>query len=112
VILYADKMTASMKTAIDETLRRRELQEKYNIENKITPQTIKKAISDVMHSIYERDYAGVPDADEEAISPGSLKKRIDKLRRQMFSAAKKLDFETAAELRDRILDLEKRELGL
>ena len=110
VILYADNMTDSMKRAIDETLRRRRLQKAYNEEHGITPTTIKKAISDVLHSIYERDYVAVPETGEEALSPEEAGRRIAKLRREMLAAAKKLEFERAAELRDRISSIEKKGL--
>ena len=111
VILYADKMTRSMKSAIDETLRRRKLQKAYNREHGITPTTIKKEISDVLHSIFEMDYA-TPSIDEVEITPDKLPKELKKLRRAMLAAAKKLDFEEAAEIRDRIIHLENSNLGI
>lgn len=112
-LLYADAMTDSMKRAIDETVRRRGLQEAYNKKHGITPATIKKKISDVMHSIYEQDYVKVPGADEEDYVPREkIPKLIEKLRRQMLAAAKKLEFEEAAKLRDRIVDLEQKRVGL
>ena len=110
-ILYADTVTDSMRKAIDETLRRRSLQEAYNKRHGITPTTIKKKISDVLHSIYERDYPTVA-KDEEAIPLEQLDKNVGKLRRQMLAAAKRLDFEQAAKLRDRIIALEKKGMGL
>lgn len=112
VILYADTMTDSMKRAIDETLRRRKLQTAYNKKHNITPVTIRKEISNVLHSIYEMDYAGVPKADEEILSPDEATKKISRLRREMIAAAKKLDFERAAELRDKIAHMEKMGLGI
>jgi excinuclease ABC subunit B len=112
-LLYADVMTDSMKRAIGETVRRRSLQEAYNKKHGITPETIKKKISDVMHSIYEQDYVKVPGADEEDYVPREqLPRLIEKLRRQMLAAAKKLEFEEAAKLRDRIVDLEEKRVGL
>ncbi len=111
VILYGDKMTNSMRRAIDETLRRREKQAAYNKAHGITPTTIKKKISDVMHSIYEQDYPTVT-IEEDEVAPSKRAKHIAKLRREMLAAAKKLDFECAAELRDRILALERKELGV
>ncbi len=112
VIMYADSITDSMRRAIDETLRRREVQMEYNRVNGITPTTIKKNISDALHSIYEKDYPAIPATDEELVDPSKLQKTISKLRKQMLSAAKRLDFETAAELRDRISALEQRGLGV
>ena len=103
------KITDSMKRAIDETLRRRGLQEAYNKKHNITPETIKKKISDVLHSIYEQDYVNVPGPhDEEYVPKEKIPKLIEKLRRQMVVAAKKLEFEEAARLRDRVSELEKR----
>ena len=111
VILYADKMTRSMNVAIDETLRRRKLQKAYNKKHGITPTTIKKDISDVLHSIYEQDYV-TPDIDEERLPPAKAQKMVSKLRKQMLKAAKQLDFEAAAEIRDRMVEIERRDLGL
>ncbi|HQG14077.1 MAG TPA: excinuclease ABC subunit UvrB, partial [bacterium] len=111
VIMYADFITCSMRRAIDETMRRREAQMEYNRVNGITPSTIKKNISDALHSIYEQDYPAIPDPDDEPIDPSKFQKTISKLRKQMLAAAKRLDFETAAELRDRISALEQRDLG-
>jgi len=111
VIMYADKITKSMRTAMDETSRRRKIQGEYNKKHGITPQTIKKSISDVMHSIYERDYATV-DVDVEPISPEKMRKKVKALKRQMLAAAKKFDFERAAEIRDRILELERSSMGI
>jgi excinuclease ABC subunit B len=108
-LLYGDNMTDSMRRAIDETLRRRGLQEAYNKKHNITPETIKKKISDVLHSIYEQDYVNVPGPDDEDYVPeDQIPKLVEKLRRQMVAAAKKLEFEEAARLRDRVSELEKR----
>lgn len=113
VILYADQMTDSMKRAICETDRRRKLQAAYNKENGITPETIKKKISDVLHSIYEADYPALPSSGaEEEVPLDDIPKTVERLRRDMLKAAKRLEFEVAAELRDRIASLEKRSLGL
>ena len=115
VIFYADVMTASMRQAIGETSRRRQLQLAYNQEHGITPESVKKGIQDVLASIYERDYYTVPSVDDRAVDyipreeiPG-LVVRLDK---EMRAAAKGLEFERAAELRDRIADLERRRLGI
>ena len=115
VIFYADVMTASMRQAIGETSRRRQRQLAYNQEHGITPESVKKGIQDVLASIYERDYYTVPSLDDRAVDyipreeiPG-LVARLDK---EMRAAAKGLEFEKAAELRDRIADLERRRLGI
>jgi excinuclease ABC subunit B len=109
VILYADRVTQSMAVAIQETQRRRELQEAYNREHGITPQTIKKNIQDILTSVEEQDYFTVPtelgDIEEE-VPLDSIPKKITELRKEMKAAAEKLDFETAARKRDRIKELE------
>jgi len=114
VIMYADSITKSMEVAIRETIRRREIQNNYNIENDITPESIKKGISEIMGSIFERDYYTVPaTAQEETArfkSQHELFKFIQKLRKDMRKVAKDLDFEKAAEIRDRILELEKMDM--
>ncbi|MBI4211696.1 MAG: excinuclease ABC subunit UvrB, partial [Deltaproteobacteria bacterium] len=111
-ILYADVMTKSMQQAISETDRRRQKQLAYNQEHGITPETIQKAISDVMHSIYELDYVTPPTGEGEEIIPlDKLDKEIVRLRKKMHALAKKMEFEEAARLRDRILELEKRAAG-
>ena len=110
VILYADRMTGSMKLAIDETDRRREKQQAYNVEHGITPETIKKDIIDILGSIYERDYVELGKDDESHplpeglrhLRPDKLGKEIETMRAQMFRSARDLDFEKAAELRDAI----------
>ncbi len=113
VIMYADTITGSMKAAIDETNRRRKLQAEYNQKNGITPETIKSSIKDVLSSIYEADYYTVPvvaEKKEEYIPPHELPDIIKALRKEMGEAAKRLDFEKAAELRDRIKELEAMEV--
>jgi excinuclease ABC subunit B len=115
VILYADVMTGSMQQAIAETTRRRQLQQAYNQEHGITPETIKKDIQDVLASIYERDYYTVPALKDEEIQYipreeiPALMVQVDK---EMRAAAKRLEFEQAAKLRDKIAELEKRRLGI
>jgi len=113
-ILYADKITNSMEKAIKETNRRRSRQFEFNKENNITPESIIKNISKVMASIYEKDYVTVPklDSEEEEIMPHEIPRIIDSLKVQMKNAAKELDFERAAEIRDQIIKIEKMELGL
>jgi excinuclease ABC subunit B len=115
-ILYADQETDSMKAAISETNRRRARQEEYNRENKITPESIKKSIGDLLSSVYEHDYAEIPAVDEDPESRyrslGDLEAEIKALEKQMRDAAKALEFEKAAELRDRLRKLRAREFGL
>jgi len=111
-IFYADKMTGSMKAAIEETSRRRERQEIYNAENGITPESIKKSIDDILASVYERgDHVSVA-VDEARLSGKALEIQISKLEKQMKVAAGELEFETAARLRDEIRRLEAQELGV
>jgi excinuclease ABC subunit B len=113
VVLYADFVTESMKKALEETNRRRKIQEAYNRKNGITPETIKKAIPDILTSIYEADYVTVPAVAEEAeeyVSIFDLPKRVSRLKKEMREAAARLDFEKAGEIRDRIRSLEKKEL--
>jgi len=116
-ILYADKTTSSMKVAIDETNRRRALQQAFNDENGITPQSIRKGIGELLCSVSEADYVGVPElepAPDEARfrTIDELEKEIRQLEQQMRAAAKSLEFEKAAELRDRIRSLKSTEFGL
>ncbi|MGD9627651.1 MAG: excinuclease ABC subunit UvrB [Pyrinomonadaceae bacterium] len=111
-ILYADKITDSMKHAIDETARRRTIQEAYNTEHGITPTTIIKSIEATLVTAYEADYFKVPldlDAFEE-YSPKKLKETIQQLEADMRHAAKEMKFEQAAEIRDRLKYLREREL--
>src|SRR3954467_2069662 len=114
VIMYADTMTASMKTCIDETERRRAIQSAYNVEHGITPQSIVKSIDEVMTSVYEADYVTVAaDHDGEVFrTHGELEAHLATLQGQMKAAAANLEFEKAAALRDRIKQLRTRELGL
>ena len=102
-ILYADKVTDSMKFAMSETDRRRTVQEAYNIEHGITPASIVKHIDDVLSSVYERDYLTVPtkEAPKETFhSRADLDRRIAELESGMRAAAANLEFERAASLRD------------
>ncbi len=113
VIFYADEVTPSMRKAIDETNRRRNLQRRYNEAHGITPESIKKDISDILGSVYEADYVSIPtvsEPEEEYMSLDRLPKVIKSLKKEMLTAAGRLDFEEAARLRDRISYLEKREL--
>jgi len=114
-ILYADVMTKSMAGAIEETDRRREKQLAWNLANGITPESIKKDITSVMESVYERgDRVVVASAGQGALgmSPDELRKHIKKLDEAMRKAAGDLEFETAARLRDEIKQLEAVDLGL
>jgi excinuclease ABC subunit B len=113
VLLYADQLTESMKKAMDETRRRRRIQEAYNRKHGITPETVRKAIPDILASIYEADYVTVPtvaEEPEEYVSVFEISKRLSRLKKEMRAAASKLNFEKAAEIRDRIKSLEEREL--
>jgi len=115
VLLYADAVTDSMKNAISETDRRRDIQKDYNQKNGITPQSIRKRIDEVLSSIYERDYLDYSRIKEEKdiyFSPQIRKERIEKLEKLMSEAAKNLEFEKAAAFRDELKKLKKRELEI
>ena len=108
VIMYADNMTDSMKAAIDETNRRRSIQQAYNEEHGITPQTIKKAVRDlisVSKAIAKEELR--LEKDPESMSDKELDSLIAKIEKNMKKAAMELDFETAAELRDKMTELKK-----
>ena len=113
-ILYADRITDSMKRAMEETSRRRAIQEVYNRENGITPQTIIKPIEATLITASEADYFKMPtEVDQiEDYSPANLEATITRLEVEMRGAAKRFEFEKAAELRDRIKVLRERELQL
>jgi excinuclease ABC subunit B len=113
-ILYADRITDSMKRAIDETNRRRAIQEVFNRENGITPQTIVKPIEATLITASEADYFKMPSEVEELeeYSPEHLEATIERLELEMRAAAKRFEFERAAELRDRIKVLRGRQLQL
>ncbi|HEX5832310.1 MAG TPA: excinuclease ABC subunit UvrB [Pyrinomonadaceae bacterium] len=113
-ILYADRITDSMKRAMEETQRRRAIQEVFNRENGITPQTIIKPIEATLITASEADYFKVPtDVDQiEDYSPENLEATITRLELEMRGAAKRFEFEKAAELRDRLKVLRERELQL
>ena len=109
VILYADKKTKSIKKAIEETDRRRKLQLQYNKKNNITATSIKKGISDILESIYERDYTKI---DIDTSIGHNLKKHLKSLKKKMKEAAENLEFEEAAKIRDEIRKLEASELEI
>jgi excinuclease ABC subunit B len=114
VIMYAETMTESMKSAIAETGRRRTLQAAYNEEHGITPESVVRAIEDVMSSVYERDYATPPAREGAQMfrTQAELDAEIMRLEHEMKSAAANLDFERAATIRDTLKSLRTRELGL
>lgn len=113
-ILYADKITNSMRRAIDETQRRRAIQQEYNKEHGITPRTIVKSIEATLVTAYEADYFKVPlNLDElEDYTRANIKETLARLEGEMREAAKRMEFERAAELRDRVKYLRERELTM
>jgi excinuclease ABC subunit B len=114
VILYADSNTDSMRLAMDETNRRRSLQAAFNKKHGITPQTVIKSIGSPLVKIYEADYVDVPLVAEKEANYGAkdLPRVIQRLKKEMKKAAANLEFERAAELRDRIRAMEEQEIGL
>jgi excinuclease ABC subunit B len=115
VILYADKMTQSMDQAILETNRRRKIQEEFNRVHHITPQSVKKSVRNIMASIYEADYLTIPavsDVEEAYVPIKEIPLMIQKLKKEMKEAASHLEFERAAEIRDRVHRLEEMELKM
>ena len=116
VIMYADVITGSMRDAISETERRRTLQLQYNEEHGITPESVRKRIDDGMGEVEEADYFTVPITDDpelkELRSIAEIHARITEVEQQMLQAAEKLDFETAAALRDQIRKLKEREISI
>ena len=112
-ILYADKLTDSMKKAINETERRRDKQKAYNAEHGITPKSIQKEVRDIIDGVYRGEQ---PDKIEIAENVGTMTEKelsaqIKKLEKEMFDYAKNLDFEKAAVVRDRLAELKARVLG-
>jgi len=114
VILYADTITGSMQRALQETDRRRKIQEDYNKKMRITPETVKSNIKDILASIYEADYWTVPVAAEEKADYGYDEETVKRLDAEMKEAAKNLEFERAAKIRDKIKEIKNRmiEVGI
>ena len=116
VILYADEITGSMQRTIEETSRRRSLQQQYNFDNNITPATVKSSIKDILASVYEKDYITVEVETSETIveyqSLQDLRRDIKRLEAEMHKAAKVLAFEEAARLRDQVKELRQLELEM
>jgi excinuclease ABC subunit B len=116
VILYADTITGSMQKTIEETHRRRTLQENYNLEHFITPETVRSSIKDILSSVYEKDYitveAETAEQEVEYQSLQDLRRDIKRLEAEMHKAAKVLAFEEAARLRDQIKELRQFELEI
>jgi excinuclease ABC subunit B len=110
VIMYADHITESMAATIQETERRRALQAEYNAAHGITPESIRSSIRELLQTVYERDYYTVEvvaPAEERFATPAELAQRIAEMETRMREAARRLDFEQAAELRDRVRALKK-----
>ena len=110
VLLYADRITDSLRKAVEETSRRREIQLAFNREHGITPETVRKSINDVLSSLEEQDYVTVEAETEregDEVPLEEIPKLIEQLTQQMFAAARDLEFEKAAEIRDRIRELER-----
>jgi len=114
-IMYADTITNSMRRALDETERRRRIQQVYNLKHHITPQSISKEIDDILSSIYERDYFDYARITEEKtlyMTPQKRRERIKQLEKLMRQAADNLEFEKASRFRDELNQLKKEDLQL
>lgn len=112
VILYADRVTESMRKAIAETERRRRLQQEYNKKMGISPETVKSKIKDILSSIYERDYFTVATVEEETEEYEVSEEMVRKLEEEMRRAAENLEFERAAEIRDKIKKIKEKLIAL
>ena len=111
VILYADIMTDSMKLAIGETERRRRVQEAFNEEHHIVPRSVVKQIDEPLIQVYDADYVDVPLVADEGPPPNEIPRMVEKLKKEMKQASDRLEFEKAAEIRDRIRGLQDKELS-
>jgi excinuclease ABC subunit B len=117
-ILYADRMTRSMEAAIGETERRRNKQIEFNAERGITPKGVEKRIKDIIDGVYDMDEerkqlkVAQTEAKYEAMPEKELEKELKSVEKAMFEAAKNLEFEKAAELRDRLFKLKERLFGV
>ena len=112
-VLYADKVTKSMGRALSETERRRQLQQEYNKQHGITPETIVKSIAEILGSVYEQDYAAIPAVAEEGpdlVTAKEVERELKRLGKAMKQASQRLEFEKAAEIRDRMRELRQLEL--
>ncbi|MCC7201800.1 MAG: excinuclease ABC subunit UvrB [Nitrospirae bacterium] len=115
VIMYADTITGSMRKAIDETTRRRFIQEEYNRQHNITPVSVIKGIQETLYEISESDYVTIPavkETAEEYVQEDKLAAVLKSLEKEMKEAARKLEFERAAELRDKIRSLKEKCVGI
>ena len=111
VIMYADTITPSMRVTLDETSRRRKIQEEYNKEHNITPKTIVKSVREVINTAIaaedDLDFKDIVDEENE-FTKDEINEMIDALKPEMYRAAEELDFEKAAEIRDKIKDLKEK----
>jgi excinuclease ABC subunit B len=114
VILYADNMTGSIQRALSETERRRIIQTEYNKKHNITPQSVKKSLNNILHSVYEKDSQLVElhEDQEEFHDERQIKKQLDKLKKEMLAHAANLEFEKAAKIRDKVKALEEKFIAL
>lgn len=115
-ILYADRITDSMRRAMDETARRREKQTAYNVAHNITPKSVKKEIRDIIDGVYksdslENEFGLVDGQDYEKMGPKELAREIKRLENEMFEHAKNLEFEKASEVRDKLASIRKQVFG-
>ena len=113
VIMYADTVTKSMKAAINETERRREIQKSYNKKNGISPRSIKKNIKDILSSVYAKDHISIETPeffDDDMLLRNNLESHLKELNKKMIKFAEDLDFENAAKIRDEIRRLEETSL--